>query len=52
MLARDHGFVDVKNQLGGEGRSVLTSSTSSQYSFEQQGADTSTNNLSLHLLLL
>ncbi|MEH2278626.1 MAG: ABC transporter substrate-binding protein [Nostoc sp.] len=42
MLARDDGFVDVRNQLGGEGRAVLTSSTSTQYSFEQQGADTST----------
>ncbi|MDF2388416.1 ABC transporter substrate-binding protein [Nostoc ellipsosporum NOK] len=42
MLARDDGFVDVKNQLGGEGRAVLTSSTSTQYSFEQPGADTST----------
>ncbi|MEH2151894.1 ABC transporter substrate-binding protein [Nostoc sp.] len=28
--------------MGGEGRAVLTSSTSTQYSFEQQGADTST----------
>ena len=42
MLARDDGFVDIKNQLGGEGRAVLTSSTSTQYSFEQQEADTST----------
>ncbi len=42
MLAKDDGFVDVKNQLGGEGRAILTSSTSTQYSFEQQGADTST----------
>lgn len=42
MLARDDGFVDVRNQLGGEGRAILTSSTSTQYSFEQQGADTST----------
>ncbi|QLE41450.1 ABC transporter substrate-binding protein [Nostoc sp. C052] len=42
MLARDDGFVDVKNQLGGEGRAVLTSSTSTQLSFEQQGTDTST----------
>ncbi|MBH8566377.1 ABC transporter substrate-binding protein [Nostoc sp. CENA67] len=42
MLARDDGFVDVKNQLGGEGRAVLTSSTSTQYSFEQPGADIST----------
>ncbi|MHC0063549.1 caspase, EACC1-associated type [Nostoc sp. UIC 10890] len=42
MSAKDHGFVDIRNQLGGEGRAVLTSSTSTQYSFEQQGADTST----------
>ncbi|MEH2370398.1 caspase, EACC1-associated type [Nostoc sp.] len=42
LLARDDGFVDIRNQLGGEGRAVLTSSTSTQYSFEQQGSDTST----------
>ncbi|MEH2301413.1 MAG: substrate-binding domain-containing protein [Nostoc sp.] len=42
MSAKDDGFVDVKNQLGGEGRAILTSSTSTLYSFEQQGADTST----------
>jgi branched-chain amino acid transport system substrate-binding protein len=42
MSAKDDGFVDIRNQLGGEGRAVLTSSTSTQYSFEQQGADTST----------
>ncbi|MBD2559241.1 MULTISPECIES: caspase family protein [Nostoc] len=42
MAAKDDGFVDIRNQLGGEGRAVLTSSTSIQYSFEQQGADTST----------
>ncbi|MBD2209938.1 caspase family protein [Nostoc linckia FACHB-104] len=42
MAAKDDGFVDVKNQLGGEGRAILTSSTSTQYSFEQQGSDTST----------
>ncbi|MEH1826169.1 MAG: ABC transporter substrate-binding protein [Nostoc sp.] len=42
MSPKDEGFVDVRNQLGGEGRAVLTSSTSTQYSFEQQGADTST----------
>ncbi|MBW4596643.1 MAG: ABC transporter substrate-binding protein [Brasilonema angustatum HA4187-MV1] len=42
LSAKDDGFVDVKNQLGGEGRAVLTSSTSTQYSFEQQGADIST----------
>ncbi|MEH2225582.1 caspase, EACC1-associated type [Nostoc sp.] len=42
LSAKDNGFVDIKNQLGGEGRAILTSSTSTQYSFEQQGADTST----------
>ncbi|QLE50355.1 ABC transporter substrate-binding protein [Nostoc sp. C057] len=41
MAAKDDGFVDVKNQLGGEGRAVLTSSTSTQFAFEQQGVDTS-----------
>ncbi len=40
--AKEDGFVDVKNQLGGEGRAVLTSSTSTQYSFAQPGADIST----------
>jgi uncharacterized caspase-like protein len=40
--AKDDGSVDVKTQLGGEGRAVLTSSTSTQYSFEQEGADLST----------
>ncbi|QKQ75999.1 ABC transporter substrate-binding protein [Nostoc sp. TCL240-02] len=42
MAAKDDGFVDVKNQLGGEGRAVLTSSTSTQFAFEQQGVETST----------
>lgn len=41
MRAKDDGTVDVQTQLGSEGRVVLTSSTSSQYSFEQQGSDLS-----------
>jgi GUN4-like/Caspase domain len=41
MTAKDDGIVDVQTQLGGEGRAVLTSSTSTQYSFEQQGSDLS-----------
>ena len=41
LLAKDDSSVDVRKQLGGEGRVVLTSSTSTQYSFEQQGADLS-----------
>ncbi|WP_316789121.1 caspase, EACC1-associated type [Thermoleptolyngbya oregonensis] len=41
MRAKDDGRVDVQKQLGGEGRAVLTSSTSTQYSFEQATADLS-----------
>lgn len=39
--AKDDGSVDIYTQLGGEGRVVLTSSTSTQYSFEQQGGNLS-----------
>jgi hypothetical protein len=38
MTAKDDGSVDIQSQLGGEGRAVMTSSTSTQYSFEQQGS--------------
>src|SRR5919202_5371863 len=41
LLAKDDSSVDIRKQLGGEGRAVLTSSTSTEYSFEQQGADLS-----------
>ena len=41
MKAKDDGFIDVRRQFGGEGRAVLTSSTSTQYSFEQDGSDLS-----------
>ncbi|MEL6400930.1 MAG: caspase family protein [Cyanobacteria bacterium J06626_4] len=41
LAAKDDGVVDIESELGGEGRAILTSSTSSQYSFEQQGADLS-----------
>lgn len=41
MKAKDDNSIDIKNQLGGEGRAVLTSSTSTQYSFEQEGSDLS-----------
>ncbi|MHC0068213.1 caspase, EACC1-associated type [Nostoc sp. UIC 10890] len=37
--AKDDGSVDIQTQLGGEGRAILTSSNSTQYSFEQQGSD-------------
>ncbi|MDJ0617367.1 MAG: caspase family protein [Calothrix sp. MO_192.B10] len=42
LNAKSDRFVDIKNQLGGEGRAILTSSTSTQYSFEEQGSDIST----------
>lgn len=35
MKAKDDNSVDIKNQLGGEGRAVLTSSTSTQYSLNK-----------------
>ncbi len=41
MSAKDDGTVDIRNQLGGEGRAVLTSSSSTQYSFEQEGEELS-----------
>lgn len=41
VSAKDDGLVDIENELGGEGRAVLTSSTANQYSFEQRGADLS-----------
>ena len=39
--SRNDTSVDIRRQLGGEGRVVLTSSTSTQYSFEQQDSDLS-----------
>jgi uncharacterized caspase-like protein len=38
LSAKEDGSVDIRSQLGGEGRVVLTSSTSTQYSFEQEGS--------------
>lgn len=43
MLAKDGGELDLRAQLGGEGRAVLASSSSTQYSF-----DTSESGLSLY----
>ena len=34
MTAKNDDFVDIRNELGGEGRAVLTSSASTQYSFD------------------
>ena len=41
LAAKDDDTVNIREQLGGEGRAVLTSSTSTQYSFEQQESDLS-----------
>ncbi|WP_051077092.1 caspase family protein [Scytonema hofmannii] len=41
LSAKDDGSVTIKAILGGEGGAVLTSSTSTQLSFEQQGGDLS-----------
>lgn len=41
LSAKDDGSVDIRQQLGGEGRAVLTSSSSTQYSFEQAGEELS-----------
>jgi branched-chain amino acid transport system substrate-binding protein len=41
MLAKGDGFVDIKNQLGGEGRAILTSSTSIELSFEEPNGNLS-----------
>lgn len=41
LSAKDDGTIDIREQLGGEGRVILTSSSSTQYSFEEQGQDLS-----------
>jgi uncharacterized caspase-like protein len=40
-LARDDGEINLKEQLGAEGRIVLTSTSAVDYSFEEKGADLS-----------
>lgn len=41
LQTKDDGSVNLQGQLGAEGRVVLTSSSSTQYSFEQQGSELS-----------
>ena len=41
MTAKDDGLVDIQAQLGGKGRAILTSSTATQYSFEQENTNLS-----------
>lgn len=42
MLAKDAGHLDLRSQLGGEGRAVLASSGSTQYSFDASDTGLST----------
>ncbi len=41
LVAKDDGSIDLQSQLGAEGRVVLASSSSTQYSFEEQGSEIS-----------
>ncbi|MGJ3251686.1 MAG: caspase, EACC1-associated type [Elainellaceae cyanobacterium] len=41
LLAMDDQTVNVEQQLGGEGRAVLTAATSTQYALEQEGEELS-----------
>lgn len=41
LQAKDDGSIDLEKQLGAEGRVVLTSSSSTQYSFEQKDSELS-----------
>ncbi|MDF5721358.1 MAG: SUMF1/EgtB/PvdO family nonheme iron enzyme [Rhizonema sp. PD37] len=41
LTVKDDDTVNVQEQLGGKGRAILTSSTSTQYSFVQEGSELS-----------
>jgi formylglycine-generating enzyme required for sulfatase activity len=41
MTLKDDDTIDIQQQLGGKGRAILTSSTSTQYSFEQEDSELS-----------
>ena len=41
MNVKDDGHVDLQAELGGKGRAILTSSSSTQYSFEQEDSELS-----------
>ncbi|MFB2895762.1 SUMF1/EgtB/PvdO family nonheme iron enzyme [Aerosakkonemataceae cyanobacterium BLCC-F50] len=41
LTVKDDGAVNLEEQLGGKGRAILTSSSSTQYSFEQEGSELS-----------
>ncbi|WP_414552715.1 caspase, EACC1-associated type [Anabaena sp. CCY 0017] len=41
LTAKDSGAIDLQQYLGGEGRAILTASTSTQYAYESDGLDLS-----------
>ena len=41
LTAKDSGTINLEQHLGGEGRAILTASTSTQYAFEQEGLELS-----------
>jgi formylglycine-generating enzyme required for sulfatase activity len=41
LTAKDDGTIDLQQHLGGEGRAILTASTSTQYAFESDGLELS-----------
>ncbi|BAY40386.1 hypothetical protein NIES2111_47690 [Nostoc sp. NIES-2111] len=41
LTAKDDGTINLQQYLGGEGRAILTASTSTQYAFESDGYDLS-----------
>jgi formylglycine-generating enzyme required for sulfatase activity/uncharacterized caspase-like protein len=41
LSPKDSGTIDLEHKLGGEGRAILTASTSTQYAFESDGLDLS-----------
>lgn len=41
LTAKDGGNIDLQQHLGGEGRAILTASTSTQYAFESDGLELS-----------
>lgn len=41
LTVKDDGSVNLQEELGGKGRAILTSSSSTQYSFEQEGSELS-----------
>ncbi len=48
MMVKDDGHVQLKEQLGGKGRAILTSSTSTEYSFGSDGTISENSELSIY----